>query len=126
MPLFRAHGVELLVTGHEHFFEHWVERWRDSTGRAHRLDQIVTGGGGAPLYGYQGEPDLRAYAAAAGRDSVRLEHLARPGVWPGENAYHYAVVHVDGDRWWLEVIGVDWGRNYQPYRSARATLGAVP
>jgi hypothetical protein len=23
---------------------------------------------------------------------------------------------------WLEVIGVDWGRGFQPYRSARAPL----
>ena len=123
MPLFRRHDVRLLVTGHEHFFEHWVERWRDSTGRVHRMDQLVTGGGGAPLYAFQGMPDLRPYVAAAGRDSVRLEHLAKPGMEPGENAYHYVVVHVDGDRWWLDVIGVDWGRNFKPYRSARQVLG---
>jgi hypothetical protein len=23
---------------------------------------------------------------------------------------------------WLEVIGVDWGRGFQPYRSARSVL----
>lgn len=123
MPLFRRYGVTLLVTGHEHFFEHFVERWRDSTGVRRRIDQLVTGGGGAPLYGFQGEPDLRSYSAASGADSSRVEHLARPGAWPGENAYHYVVVHVDGDRWWLDVVGVDWGRNFQPYRSARTTLG---
>jgi Calcineurin-like phosphoesterase len=123
MPLFRKHHVELLVTGHEHFFEHWVERYRDAAGTPRRIDQIVTGGGGAPLYSYQGEPDLRAYVAAAPADSVRLQHLVRPGMEPGDNAYHYVVVHVDGPQVWLEVIGVDWGRNYQPYRSARTTLG---
>lgn len=126
MPLFRQHHVELLVTGHEHFFEHWVERYRDASGTRRRIDQIVTGGGGAPLYSYQGEPDLRAYVAAAPSDSVRLQHLVKPGMEPGDNAYHYVVVHVDGPRMWLEVIGVDWGRNYLPYRSARTTLGDVP
>jgi hypothetical protein len=122
MPLFRKHGVDLLLTGHEHFFEHWVERWRDSTGAPKRMDQIVSGGGGAPLYGYQGEPDVSAYMRASGRDSTRLTHIARPGVWPGENAYHYVVVHVDGAQMWAEVIGVDWGRGFQPYRSSRSPL----
>ena len=122
MPLFRAHNVDLLFVGHEHFFEHWVERWRDAQGRRRRMDQIVSGGGGAPLYGYRGEPDLREYVAAGARDSVRVEHLVRPGMEPGENAYHYLVVHVDGDRVWVDVVGVDWGRDYKPYRSSRATL----
>ena len=122
MPLFRRHGVKMLLTGHEHFFEHFVERWRDSTRRLRRMDQVVSGGGGAPLYAYLGEPNLREYQAASGLDSARVQHLVRPGMQPGDNAYHYVVVHVDGPRMWLEVIGVDWGRNYQPYRSNRATL----
>lgn len=123
MPLFRAFGVELLLTGHEHLYEHWVERYRDSTGAARRIDQIVTGGGGAPLYSYQGEPDLRSYVRMAPADSIRVEHLVRPGMNPGDNPYHFVVVHVDGPRVWLEVIGVDWGRGFQPYKSARAGLG---
>ena len=58
MPLFRQHHVRLVLSGHDHLFEHWVERYTDSSG-THRLDQIVTGGGGAPAYAYSGEPDLR-------------------------------------------------------------------
>jgi len=122
MPLFRKHGVDLLLVGHEHLFEHWVERYRGADGRLKRMDQIVSGGGGAPLYPYQGEPDLRAYRTEAGADSVRVQHLVRPGMEPGDQAYHYVVVHVDGTRMWLEVIGVDWGRAFAPYRSNRATL----
>ncbi len=121
MPLFRKHGVDMLFTGHEHFFEHFVERYRDAAGVTRRMDQIVSGGGGAPLYAFQGEPDLRAYGGAPA-DSVRVTHLVRPGMQPGDNAYHYVVVHVDGERVWLEVIGIDWGRDYRPYRSARASL----
>ena len=126
MPLFRERGVTLLYTGHEHLFEHWVERYRDAQGRQRRIDQIVSGGGGAPIYTYTGQPDLRAYVAASPADSIRVTHLARPGVSPGDNPYHYLLVHVDGARTWVEVIGVDWGRNFQPYRSARSTLGDDP
>jgi 3',5'-cyclic AMP phosphodiesterase CpdA len=120
MPLFRKYRVNLLLTGHEHLFEHWVERYRDG-GMWYRMDQIVSGGGGAPLYAYQGEPDLRAYVTS-GTDSVRVQHVVRPGMARGDNPYHYMIVHVDGPRMWLEVIGVDWGRGFQPYRSARSAL----
>ena len=123
MPLFRTHTVELLFTGHEHLFEHWVERWKDAGGRWQRMDQIVTGGGGAPIYGYTGEPDLRPYLAAGAADSVRVEHLVKPGMDRGENPYHFLVVHVDGARVWHEVVSVDWGTGFAPYRSNRATLG---
>ena len=122
MPLFRRYHVELLFVGHEHLFEHWVERYRDEQGTWRRIDQVVTGGGGAPLYAYRGEPDLGEYETAAAADPVRVTHLVRPGMMPGDNPYHYVIVHVDGARTWLEVVGVDWGRGFQPYRSARAVL----
>lgn len=122
MPLFRKHGVQLLVTGHEHLYEHWVERYRDAQGVRRRMDQLVTGGGGAPIYPYRGEPDLRAYVAASGADSARVDHLVRPGMERGDNPYHFVVVHVDGDRISLELQAVDWGTGFAPYRSNRAVL----
>ena len=69
MPLFRQYHVRLLLTGHEHLFEHWVERYTDATG-AHRIDEIVTGGGGAPLYAYTGEPDCARTRGDAAVESV--------------------------------------------------------
>jgi hypothetical protein len=121
MPLFRKHHVRLLLTGHEHLFEHWVERYKDASG-AHRIDEIVSGGGGAPLYGYMGEPDVRDYLTAGAADSVSLEHLVRPAVDPGANPFHFVVVHVDGTRIEVEVVAADWGRGFSPYRSRGATL----
>jgi hypothetical protein len=123
MPLFRKHNVTLLFAGHEHLFEHWTEHRRDASGRWHHIDQIVTGGGGAPLYPYRGEPDLRAYHAAARPDSVRVQHVVAPGPEPGDNPYHYVVLQVNGAELSLEVVAVDWGRGYAPYRSATRRLG---
>jgi hypothetical protein len=123
MPLFRRYGVAMLFAGHDHLFDHWVERYQDADGTSHRIDQVVTGGGGAPLYPYWGEPDLSAYESAGAAEGVQVSHLARPGMEPGENPFHYVVVHVDGADVWMEVVGVDWGRGFQPYRSARTTLG---
>ncbi len=121
MPLFRQHHVRLLLTGHEHLYEHWVERYTDASG-AHRIDQIVSGGGGAPLYAYEGEPDLRDYLSANAAQKVAVQHLVRPSIEPGGNPFHYLVVHVDGANISLEVVGVDWGRGFAPYRTNAATL----
>ena len=121
MPLFRKHHVSLLLTGHEHLFEHWVERY-EQAGRRHRIDQIVTGGGGAPLYTFQGRPDLREYQQAGQAEKVAVTQLVRPGPDGGDNPYHYVVVQVDGDRMRVEVIGVDWGAGFAPYRTRGAPL----
>jgi len=122
LPLFRKHHVTVCFSGHEHFFEHWVERYEDGAGRKYRLDHVLTGGGGAPLYAYMGDPDIRDYLKANAGEKVMLERIAKPGSEPGANAYHYVLVQVDGDRLRMEVIGVDWGSNFQPYRSRKAEL----
>jgi hypothetical protein len=89
------------------------------------MDQIVSGGGGAPLYAYTGEPDLTEYVRSLSESKVSLQHLARPSEDPGANPFHYVVVHVDGERISLEVVGVDWGRGFAPYRS-NATVMVDP
>ena len=121
MPLFRANHVDAVFSGHEHFFEHWVERYTDASG-PHRMDLVVSGGGGAPIYTYRQEPDTRDYTRTNASAAVRLEHLARPGSGAGDNPYHFLVVRVDGDRWDLDVVGVDWGTGFQPYRSNSVSL----
>jgi 3',5'-cyclic AMP phosphodiesterase CpdA len=121
MPLFRTHRVKAVLSGHDHLFEHWVERYNEGATR-YRMDLIVTAGGGAPLYAYQGEPELTAYLKAGAAAKVQLEHLVKPSMSPGENPYHYVVVRVDGERMDLDVVGVDWGISFQPYRSNRVEL----
>jgi len=122
MPLFRRHRAAILFSGHEHLFEHWVERYEDAEGRKYRLDHVTTGGGGAPIYPYRGEPDLREYLKTNAAEKVSLDHVVRPGMNPGDNPYHYLLVQVDGDRIRLEINGVDWGRGFQPYRSNSTEL----
>jgi 3',5'-cyclic AMP phosphodiesterase CpdA len=121
MPLFQAQHVRAVFSGHEHLFEHWVERYTDASG-PHRMDLIVSGGGGAPIYTYSGEPDLKPFLQANAASKLTLEHLVKPSADAGENPYHYVIVHVDGDRLDLEVVGVDWGARFQPYRTNKTTL----
>ena len=125
MPLFREHHVGTVIAGHDHLFEHWVERYTDASG-PHRMDLVTTGGGGAPLYNYEGEPDLRAYLKANAGSKLTLEHLARPGAEPGSNPYHHVVVRVDGDSLGDQRGAVDRAGSFMPYRSNRIELEGSP
>ena len=121
MPLFNRHHVRIVFSGHEHLFEHWVEHYTDPSG-THRMDLVVSGGGGAPLYGYTGEPNLDEYIEANQASKVTLEHLVKPGNQESPTPYHYVLAKVDGDQISLEVIAVDWGRGFRPYRSNSVEL----
>jgi 3',5'-cyclic AMP phosphodiesterase CpdA len=112
MPLFRRHHVRLVITGHEHLYEHWVERYADN-GAPYRMDQIVTGGGGAPVYVYSSEPDLDGYLQQGSADRVTLEHVIKPGPTAADNPHHFVVIRVDGDSLSLEVVGS--GVPFAPY-----------
>ena len=121
VPLFRKHHVALIVGGHDHLFDHFVEHYTDN-GTTFRMDSVVTGGGGAPIYPYVGEPDLRAYALANSAQGVRVDHLMKPGPAQQDNPHHFVVVQVDGDRVSLEVIGAG-PLPYTPYNgSAKIVL----
>jgi hypothetical protein len=120
MPLFRKHHVRMLVTGHDHLYDHWVERY-DDAGVTYRMDTVVTGGGGAPIYTYAGEPDLRAYVAASPQANIRMEHPMKPGLTVEENPHHFVVVEVDGDKLSLEVISTR-ETPYTPYSGGRSKI----
>ncbi len=122
MRLFRAHHVDVLFSGHEHFYEHWVERYTDEAGVRRRLDHVVTGGGGAPHYAFQSEPDTREYREAYAPQGVTLEHLVRPAPVAADNPDHYVVVTVDGARLRLEVVGVGVRTPFTPYGGSGIVL----
>ena len=124
MPLFRKHRVRMIVAGHDHLLDHFVERYSDAAGD-HRMDQIVTGGGGAPIYTYRSEPDLEEYLAAGARDKVSVEHIMRPGRDEADNPHHFVIVRVDGERLSLEAITTA-ATEYLPYGSKIMELDAVP
>jgi hypothetical protein len=53
---------------------------------------------------------------------IKLDRITDPLYEPGDGAYHYVPAQVDGNRISLEVISVDWVRNYRPYRNNKADL----
>lgn len=121
MPLFHAHHVRAVLAGHEHLYEHWAEHFTDNSG-LHRMEFIVSGGGGAPLYAYQGEPNLTDYLKANQGIKVQLQHLVKPGPEGTLSPYHFVVIHVDGERISLEVFGVGGGAGFHPYPGKQVEL----
>jgi len=119
LPLFRKHHVDLTITGHDHLFDHWVEHYVDR-GTTYRMDHVVTGGGGAPIYTYAGEPDLNPYLRANAAQGIRLDHVMKPGVTTDANPHHFVTIRVDGNRLSLEVTGIG-PVDYKPY-NGRATI----
>jgi hypothetical protein len=117
MPLFRKHHVNAIFASHEHFFEHWVERYEDAATNEFRMDILITGGGGSPLYGYRSEPKLSDYIASDKPAYISIEHLVRPNPKPADNPYHYLIVRVDGPLVMFEVVGVDWPSGFRPYQT---------
>jgi Calcineurin-like phosphoesterase len=117
-PLFRKHHVRMTITGHDHLFDHWVEHYVDG-GKTYRRDDVVTGGGGAPIYVYAGEPDLQAYLAGGADQQVRVEHLAKPGSRIIDNPHHFVMISVDGEKLSLEVVAV--GGPLAPYNGRSRT-----
>jgi 3',5'-cyclic AMP phosphodiesterase CpdA len=112
-PLFRRFHVRMTIAGHDHLFDHFVERYSDG-GIDYRRDDVITGGGGAPTYRYRGEPEIEKYLAASAAQNVRVEHIMKPGTTPTENPHHFVVVQVDDEHLSLEVFGVGPTR-YVPY-----------
>jgi acid phosphatase type 7 len=49
VPLFERYGVQLVISGHEHFYERTIP-WRQYVADGGPVTYVVTGGGGANLY----------------------------------------------------------------------------
>ena len=114
MPLFRTHHVAAVLGGHDHEFEHYVEHYTDNTG-LHRMDLIVSAGGGAPQYAYSGEPDTADYLVAGAPAKVQLDHIVKPFPVAADNKFHYTILRVDGNRLRIEVVGIDPSASFKPY-----------
>jgi 3',5'-cyclic AMP phosphodiesterase CpdA len=92
LPLFRELGVRLMVTGHEHFLEHWIERYKSPAGVWQRMDHVISGGGGAPIYTWQGAPDLGRYRATSRGIGVNLTVSVKSPMWRKEHEQRWARV----------------------------------
>jgi hypothetical protein len=87
-PLLIDGQVDVLFSGHDHIYERGV-----GTTRAGKLNYIVTGGGGAPLY----NPTCAAATGPPPGDVPGPLRPCPPSVIALTKAYHYLLVEVTND-----------------------------
>jgi hypothetical protein len=93
-PTLQEHGADIIFNGHAHYYARSYPTYMDGSDHPIRDDgdgivQIITGGGGAPLYSV--EPNAQGYA----------ELLAY-----GEKTHHFIVIDIDGHSLHMEVIDI--------------------
>jgi predicted phosphodiesterase len=92
VPLFEEYGVDLVFAGHSHAYERYLH---------HDVHYIVTGGGGAPLYGLPADetPPVRQF---------------------GLSTHHYCLVDVDPQAGTLLLTAVDLnGRSFDTLKLSK-------
>ena len=112
----------MIVAGHDHLFDHLVERYTDSGVHAIAWTASSPAAAARRSTPTSASPTCAAYVAASAAQSVRVEHLVKPGATPDDNPHHFVVVQVDGDRLSLEVVGTG-ATDITPYNgSAKIAL----
>src|SRR5262249_4340090 len=83
VPIFERRGVQLVLSSHDHDYERSVP-WREDT-NGNPVTYVVTGGGGAPLYG------------------------VGSSAWTAKSAsvYEYVRMTVNGCQMTIEAVGLD-------------------
>ncbi len=71
MPTFKSHGVTMVISGHDHYYEHGTSN--------NGIPYVISGGGGAPLY-------------SIGKPSPLFPHK----VIYNKSGYHYLTIDVNG------------------------------
>lgn len=84
LPKFLEYGVDLILSGHDHYYEHGIS--------GNGIDYIISGGGGAPLY--RANPSATNFL-------IPHEPLSTNSI------LHYVVIDVSGDSIQVTTKGVD-------------------
>ena len=85
VPMFRKHGIDLAISGHSHLYERFYPLAPLQEPKVHPITYVVSGGGGAPLYGTAPNPCLAKFLSKA----------------------HFLVVKVAGDTVTVEARDID-------------------
>ena len=102
IQLFKEHKVQLIIAGHEHFYEHNILKFV-SEGKNYNMHILVTGGGGTPLRPLVPLIKVKNWLERDMKDGYEVEMVNRA------EEYHYCIVSVSENGINIEVVSVDDG-----------------
>jgi 3',5'-cyclic AMP phosphodiesterase CpdA len=109
IDLLMDNGVHLVLSGHEHVYQHTtVRRVRDGAAGDAVMHVVVTSGGGVPMRPVLGAEEIRECARILREDGLVVD-LVR-----NERINHYSVIDVTADALTVETIGVAGGEGGRP------------
>jgi len=116
LNLFHKQGVQLVLCGHEHLYEHNILRYApDANVTAREIHFIVSGSGGAPLRARTDEGKLKKYL-----QNYRDEELDALLV-KQEDIYNYCIIETTSDKVTIQVTEVT-GDSAHPLRLVEEIL----
>lgn len=108
--LFHEQGVQLVLSSHEHLYEHSIVRYSSDADQPKRdIHVVVSGGGGAPLHASSNDQKVKQFLQnyrTEGLDVVLVKQ---------ETIYHYCLVNVTPDKITIQIMEVT-GNKEKPLR----------
>ena len=100
--LFKEYKVQLIIAGHEHYYEHNVLKFV-SEGKDYNMHILVTGGGGTPVRSLVSLRKVNKWLERDMHDGYEVEMVNRA------EEYHYCIVSVSENGINIEVVSVEGG-----------------
>ncbi|MCH7818591.1 MAG: metallophosphoesterase [Candidatus Marinimicrobia bacterium] len=100
--LFQKHKVQLIIAGHEHYYEHNVLKYV-SEGKNYNMHVLVTGGGGTPIRPLVSLSKVNKWLDEDMQEGYEVEMVNRA------EEYHYCIISVTENGINIEVVKVDDG-----------------
>ena len=102
--LFKKYNVQLIIAGHEHYYEHNVLNYIQED-KSYKMHIVVTGGGGTLIRPLVSMSKVNEWLDEDAQDGYQVNMVSRAA------EYHYCIVSVTENGINIEVIKVEEGEN---------------
>lgn len=100
IDLLVEHGVQIVLAGHQHLYEHNILNAIDKTPLAQGIHVLISGGAGSPLQPGSNEEEMAEQVQAYGGQGFDVSNLRQDVV------YNYCLVNVSPDRIAIDIYEV--------------------
>ena len=91
LKLFQKYDVDLVVSGHEHIYEHNIYEYQNIVKDISKLHFIVSGGGGVPIRDLTNPDDMKIYHENYQREGLNAYSIRQ------EKIYKYSSINHQGN-----------------------------